>query len=88
MKLFSHTSVTSVQFSTLPTQETQGENSKTVKEADMALFFIALEWEGHVLTAEPVALNAVLRALYTVMVLFALKNPEIKKNKQQKDAYR
>lgn len=61
---------------------------KQLRRLTWHIFFIALEWEGHVLTADPVALNAVLRALYTVMVLFALKNPEIKKNKQQKDAYR
>lgn len=84
VELVLHTSVIPVQFSTLATQETQSENSNN-KETDMRIFLIALEQEGHVFRAEPVALNAVFTLLHAVMVLCALKNPKMKKHKTKKN---
>lgn len=57
---------------------------KTVKQLrrlTQHIFFFASEWKGHILRAEPVALNAVFKTFYTIRVLCALSKPELE-NKQ------
>lgn len=48
--------------------------------------FVASERKGQILRAEPVSLNAVFKALYTVRLLYALNKPELKN--KQKGMYR
>lgn len=62
------------------------KTAKQLRRLTWQVFFFASEWKGHILRAEPVALNAVFKVLHTVRVLCALNKPELKN--KRKDIYR